>query len=94
MDLIMNEPQHETRAIFLEALALNTPEERASHLDAACRDKPALRLGQFPPVKKMALLHYSIERISMIFAGFAACMISERRFSSLRMDIIFDSSVR
>jgi serine/threonine protein kinase/WD40 repeat protein len=38
-----SEPKHETRAVFLEALAMNTPEERASYLDAACRDKPELR---------------------------------------------------
>jgi eukaryotic-like serine/threonine-protein kinase len=40
---MMGEQQNEARAIFLEALALSTPEERARYLDEACRDKPELR---------------------------------------------------
>jgi eukaryotic-like serine/threonine-protein kinase len=40
---MMGEQQNEVRAVFLEALALTAPDERARYLDAACRDKPELR---------------------------------------------------
>ena len=40
---MMGEQQNEVRTVFLEALALTAPDERARYLDAACRDKPELR---------------------------------------------------
>ena len=40
---MMGEKQNEVRAVFLKALALTAPEERARYLEAACRDKPELR---------------------------------------------------
>jgi hypothetical protein len=39
----MRDPQPELRAVFREALDRNTPRERTSYLDEACRDKPELR---------------------------------------------------
>jgi WD40 repeat protein/serine/threonine protein kinase len=40
---MMGKQQNEVRAVFIEALALATADERARYLDAACRDKPGLR---------------------------------------------------
>ena len=40
---MMGEPQHEVRAVFLEALALTGADERARYLAEACQGKPDLR---------------------------------------------------
>jgi len=55
---MMGEVRHETRAVFLATLALNTPEERARYLDEACKGNPELRqrveelLQAYDPARK------------------------------------------
>ena len=39
----MSKTRHEVREVFIAAVALKTPEERAHFLRAACRGRPALR---------------------------------------------------
>ena len=40
---VMDDTQHHARTVFIAAIALDTPEARARHLDEACRGRPELR---------------------------------------------------